>query len=95
MDWTRADNMDVFFFCATLTGRRGDHTHLYKQERKRPTPVRRRFSRTQPFLTRVVPGMGAGVGDENTGVLWGCPSSPHSIGDPPTAPHVRCCYQVN
>jgi len=28
------------------------------------------------------------------GVLWGCPSTPHSIGDPPTAPHV-CCCQMN
>jgi len=27
MDWTFDDNMvDGLFFCATLTGRRGDHT---------------------------------------------------------------------
>jgi len=27
MDWTLEDNMiDGLFFCATLTGRRGDHT---------------------------------------------------------------------
>ena len=36
--------------------------HLYKQERKRPTPVRRRLRRTQALLGR---GTGAGVGDEN------------------------------
>ena len=41
-----------------------DIPHLYKQERKRPTPVRRRLSRTQALLGRVTSG-GAGVGDEN------------------------------
>jgi len=46
MDWTLEDNrVDGLFFCATLTGRRGSHAHLYKQERKRPTPVWRRSSR--------------------------------------------------
>jgi len=41
--------------------------HLYKQERKRPTPVRRRLSRTQAVLGRFAPGcVGAGVGDEST-----------------------------
>jgi len=29
------------------------------------------------------------------GVLWGCPSTPLSIDDPPTAPHVCCCCQKN
>jgi len=39
---------------------------LYKQERKRPTPVRRRLSRTQALLGRVIPGwVDAGVWDEN------------------------------
>jgi len=28
-------------------------------------------------------------------VLWGCPPTPHSIGDPPTGPHVCCCCQMN
>ena len=27
------------------------------------------------------------------GVLWGCPPTPRSINDLPTAPHVRCCCQ--
>ena len=68
MNWTLEDNMvDGLFFCATLTGRRRGHTHLYKQERNRPTPVRRWLSRTQAVLGRVVPGVWlvAGVGDEN------------------------------
>jgi len=57
MDWTLEDDMaDGLLFCATLTGRRGGHTHLYKQERKRPTPVRRRLSRTQTLFGRVIPG---------------------------------------
>jgi len=29
--------------------------HLYKQEQKRPTPVRKRLSRTQALLARVIP----------------------------------------
>jgi len=30
------------------------------------------------------------------GVFWGCPPTPHSFGDPPTAPHVCCfCRQMN
>jgi len=40
-------------------------THLYKQERKRPTPVRTRLSRTQALLGRSFRGVGASVGDEN------------------------------
>ena len=40
-------------------------SHLYKQEWKRPTPVRRRLTRTQALLEMVTRGMGAGVGDEN------------------------------
>jgi len=27
------------------------------------------------------------------GVLWGCPPTPRSIDDPPTAPHVCCCQK--
>jgi len=58
--------VDGLFFCATLTGRRGAIPHLYKQDWKRPTPVRKRLSRTQPLLGRVIPGwVGAGVGDES------------------------------
>jgi len=70
--------------------------HLYK-ERKRPTPMRRRLSRTQAPLGRINSGVSAGVGDEKCGVLWGCPPTPHSVGDPPSAPHVPvcCCCQMN
>jgi len=54
MDWTLEDNMvDSLFFCATLTGHRRGHqaiSHLYKQEQKRPTSVRRRINRTQALL---------------------------------------------
>jgi len=58
MDWTLEDDMvDGLIFCATLTGRRGGIPHLHKQERKRPTPVRRRLSRTQALLGRVIPGV--------------------------------------
>ena len=36
--------------------RRPSIPHLYKQERKRPTRVRRRLSRTQALVGRVIPG---------------------------------------
>ena len=39
--------------------------HLCKQERKRPTPVWRRLSRTQAMFGRVTPRVGAIVRDEN------------------------------
>jgi len=70
-------------------------SHLYKQERKRPTPVRRRLSRTQAFLGRVIPGVGCRWRGWKCGVVWGCPSTTHSIGGPPSAPHVCCCSQRN
>ena len=41
--------------------------HLYKQERKRPTPVRRRLSGTNAVIGRVIPGwVSVGAGDEST-----------------------------
>jgi len=40
MDWILEDMVDGL---STLTDRRGGHTHMYKQERKRLTPVRRRL----------------------------------------------------
>jgi len=48
--------VDGLFFCATLTGRKEAIPHLCKQERKRPTPVRRRLSRAHAVLGRVIPG---------------------------------------
>ena len=40
--------------------------HLYKQEWKRPTPVRGRLRRTQALLGKVIPtGVDGSVGDEN------------------------------
>ena len=65
--------------------------HLYKQEQKHPTPVQWRLSQTQPLLGKVIPGGGCRCRGWKCGVLWGCPPTPHSIGDPPTAPHA-CCY---
>jgi len=66
MDWTFEGNMAKYLFCATLTGCRGGHTHLYKQKRKRPTSLWRRLSRIQVLLGRVISGgLGAGVADES------------------------------
>ena len=42
MDWTLEDNMvDLLFFCATLTGRRGRHAPLYIRSRRGPKVARR------------------------------------------------------
>jgi len=68
MDWTLEDNMvDGLFFCATLTSRRREHTHLCKQEQKRPTPVRRLLSLIHMlFFGGRFRRVGPGVGDEST-----------------------------
>ena len=64
--------------------------YLYKQERKRPTSVRRWLRRTQALLGMVIPG-GCRCRGWKCGVLWSCPPTPHSTGDPPTVLHVCCC----
>jgi len=67
MDWTLEDNMvNSLFFCATLTGRRGDNTPIVQAgaetsnisvEAVKPDPG-------SSWKDHSV-GMGAGVGDEN------------------------------
>ena len=59
------------------------------------TPVRRRLSETQALLGRVIPGGGCWCRGWRCGVLCGCPSSLHSIGDLQTVPHVYCCCMMN
>ena len=68
--------------------------HLYKQAWKRPTLVRRRLSRTNALLGRVIPRGGCRCRGWKCGVLQGHPPTPHSIGDQPSAPQV-CCCQIN
>jgi len=90
MDWILKDNMvDGLFFCATLTDRRGGHIPFVQIGAKRPTSVQRRLSRNQALLGSVTPG-------GKCGALWGCPPTPYSIGDPPSAPNVcwRCQDEV-
>ena len=89
MDWTLENNMvDSLFFCATLTGRRGGHTQFVQAgaemsdtgaEAVKPDPGSSWESHS---------GGGCRCRGWKCGVLWGCPSTPRSIGDPPTAPHV-------
>ena len=69
--------------------------HLYRQEWKRPTPVRRRLSRMQAVLGRVIPGGWERCLESKSRVLWGCPSNLHFDGDPHTAQHVCCCCPMN
>ena len=53
MDWTLEDNtVDGVFLCATLTGYQEAMPHLYKQEWKCPTVVRRQLSQTQAVFGR-------------------------------------------
>ena len=73
---------------------KGTIPHLFKKERKRPTPVRRRLSRNQALLGRVIPGGGRRCRWWKCWVWWSCPSTPHSVGNLPTAPHVCCCCQM-
>ena len=57
MDWTLEDNMvGGLFFCATQAVE-GVIPYLFKQERKSPTPVRRRLSRIQVVLGRATLGV--------------------------------------
>jgi len=93
MDWTLEDNVvNGLFFCTTLTGRRGGHTPF----------VQAGAETSDTGAEAVKPDSGSSWEGHSGGVpvsgmkmqvLWGCPSTPHSIGNPPTAPHV--CCQIN
>ena len=66
MDWTLKDKLvNCLFLCTTLTFRKRDHTRFCMQERKRPTPVQRRLSRTHAVLGHSRKE-GVNVGDEST-----------------------------
>ena len=94
MDWTLKDDLvDGLFFCATLTDRRGGHTPFVQAGAE--------TSDTGAEAVKSDPGSSC-EGHSGCvyrclelkcrGVLWGCPPTPRSIDDPPTAPHV--CYVV-
>jgi len=58
MDWTLDDNVSTVCSSATRSQATEEAIpNLYKQERKRPTPVRRHLSRTQARLGRVISGV--------------------------------------
>ena len=67
MDWTLEDTWSTACLSAPHSQVAEEAIpHLCRQERKRPTPVRKRLSRTQSVLGRVIPGGGGvGAGDEN------------------------------
>jgi len=68
-DWSLKDNMvNGLLLCARPTpqAEEGAIPHLYKQERKRPTPVRRRLSRSHAVTGRAIPGGSVpSVGDDS------------------------------
>jgi len=97
MDWTLEDNMvDGLFFCATLTGRRGGHTSFVQAgaETSDTGAVAVKPDPRTSWEGHIRVG-GCRCRGWKCGVLWCCPSIPHSIGDPPTAPHVSCRCQMN
>jgi len=85
MDSTLENNL-VGLFCVTLTGRRGGHTSLVQARAETPDTGVETVKDPGSSWESHSGGWVAGVGDENA-VLWGCPPNPHSIGDPPSAPH--------
>jgi len=80
MDWTLEDNMvDSLFFCATFTCRKGGHTSFVQAGAETPD--------TGAEAVKPDPGQWMPVSE----MKMRSPTTPHSIGDPPTAPHV-CFY---
>ena len=86
--------VDGLFFCTTLTGRRGGHTTFVQagaetsdtgEEAVKPDPGSSWEDHSGGWVPVSVMKMRSLVGL----------STPHSIGNPPTAPHVRCCCQIN
>ena len=71
MDWTLEDTWSTACSSAPHSQVAEDAIpHLYKQERKRSRPVRRRLSQTQAHLGRVIPGVGTGAWNENAESWW-------------------------
>jgi len=88
--------VDGLFFCATLTGRRGGDIPFVQAGAETSDTIAEAV-KPYPGLSweGYSGGVGTGVGDENAESLGGYPPTPHSFGDPPTAPHVCCCCQMN
>ena len=94
--WTLEDNMvDGCSSAPHSQAAEGAIPHFCKQERKCSTLLWRRLSRTQALRGRVAPRGWLPMSGMKMRSLVGWPPNPHSIGDPPTAPHVDCCCQMN
>jgi len=90
MDWTLEDNM------GDGLGRRVGHTPFVQTGVETPDSGTEAVKTgTKLFFGGSLPLGGCPCRGCKYGVLWGCPLTPHSIGDPPSAPHVYCCCQVN
>ena len=85
MDWTLEDNMvDGLFFCATLTGRRGGHTPFIQAGVETSDTGAEAIKPDPGSCWEGHSGGGCRCRGWKCGVSWGCPPTPHSIGDPPT-----------
>ena len=92
MDWTVEDDMVDGLFCATLTGGRGGHTPFVQAGAETSDTGAEAVEANPGFSWE---GHSGGVFrclELKCGVLWGCPTTPRSIDDPPTTPHA-CCYR--
>ena len=69
--------------------------HLWKQQRKTPSPMGMRLSRSQALIWRVIRVCVCRCRGSKCGVCAGSPSAPHFIGDPPSAAQVCCCCHMN
>ena len=98
MNWTLEENMldGRLFFCATLTGRRRGHSPFVQTgaETSDTSAVVVKPDPGSSWECRSV-GMGAWCRGCKCGILRSCPPTPHSFGDPPSAPHEFCCFQMN
>jgi len=95
MDRT-VEDMVYGLFCATLTGRRGGHTPFVQAgaetsdtgaEAVEPDPSSSWKGHSRVCMYRCL--------ELKCRVLWGCPPTPRSIDDLPTASNVCCCCQKN
>ena len=93
MDWTLKNNMvDGLFFCATLTDRKGGHTPFVQTGAETPDTGAEAVKSDPRWVT---PEGWVPVSGMKVWSFVGCPTTPHSVDNPPTASHVCCCFQMN
>jgi len=90
MDLTLEDNMVDDLFCATLTSRRGGHAPFVQAGAETSDTGAEAVMQDPHCLAGPFQECGYRCRGLKYGVSWCSPTTPHSIGDPPRAPHLRC-----